>query len=177
MTEIPAIVPHSAAHEEPSSRLNAAYAAIASRMQGLPFVNPALRVEAVGFAPWGAHWLGVMVTPWFINLMLLPHDAAAPAPQQGAKHRHRFPAGDYEFIGAHDEAIGDYEMCSLFSPVLEFADHEGAREVARLALAALLDPATAAAQTDEPAAPSIRAPMSKRDFLRGRFARGASDDA
>ena len=32
------------------------------------FVNPALAVEAVGFRPWEDHWLGVMVTPWFMNL-------------------------------------------------------------------------------------------------------------
>ena len=43
---------------------------------GSSFVNPAVEVEAVGFAPWDAHWLGVMVTPWFMNLMLLPRDAA-----------------------------------------------------------------------------------------------------
>ena len=36
-------------------------------MQGLAIVNPALEVEAVGFAPWQDHWLGVMVTPWFMS--------------------------------------------------------------------------------------------------------------
>ena len=49
-------------------------------MQGLGFVNPALRVEAVAFEPWDGHWLGVMVTPWSINLLLLPHDPAGLAP-------------------------------------------------------------------------------------------------
>ncbi len=62
---------------DPSPRLNAAYRAIARRMDGLNFVNPAIDVEAVAFAPWESHWLGAMVTPWCINLMLLPRDASA----------------------------------------------------------------------------------------------------
>ena len=35
---------------------------------------PAIDVEAVAFAPWESHWLGAMVTPWCINLMLLLAD-------------------------------------------------------------------------------------------------------
>ena len=46
----------------------------ATRMQGVPVQNPALRVQAVGFAPQadpdGGEWLlGVLVTPWFMNLV------------------------------------------------------------------------------------------------------------
>ena len=41
-------------------------------MAGVPMLNPALRVQAVGFRHWQSHWLGVLVTPWFMNLMLLP---------------------------------------------------------------------------------------------------------
>lgn len=171
---------------DPSARLTAAYRTIAHRMEGLNFVNPAIEVEAVGFAPWDAHWLGVMVTPWFINLMLLPRDAAAwTSVPQGKTLRYRFPAGDYEFISSHDETVGEYQMCSLISPVLDFGDHATAREVATLARAALLDPANAPEpdrpkkDADEEApGPLARvqaqaeAPMSKRDFLRGRFLRG-----
>ncbi len=133
---------------DPSPRLEAAFRAVAERMRGLSFVNPAVEVEAVGFAPWDAHWLGVMVTPWFMNLMLLPGDAAAwQAVAPGAKRRYAFPAGTYEFIGGHDAVIGDYQACSLFSPLLEFADHASARLVATLARAALFDPAHAEVPT------------------------------
>jgi [NiFe] hydrogenase assembly HybE family chaperone len=179
---------------DPSPRLDAAFRAVTERMRGLSFVNPAVEVEAVGFAPWEAHWLGVMVTPWFINLMLLPRDPAAwhPLPT-GAKRHYSFPAGAYEFIGASDATIGDYLACSLFSPLLEFADHASARLVAELARAALFDPANA----DAPSMPEanlspnaadivpsllaplqeeIAAPLSKRDFLRGRFVGGAHVD-
>ncbi len=61
---------------DPASRLEAAFRAAALRMQGLPIVNPALEVEAVGFAPWEGSWLGVMVTPWGMNLTLVPGEPA-----------------------------------------------------------------------------------------------------
>lgn len=130
---------------DPSARLGAAFAAIAdARMRDLPFVNAALRVEAVGFAPWGDYWLGVMVTPWFMNLVLTPGTAQASVPgPRGSKRLHHFPAGAYEFIAGDDPAIGPHESCSLFSPMLEFEDHATACEVARLCRAALLDPANA----------------------------------
>ncbi|MGE5160185.1 MAG: [NiFe]-hydrogenase assembly chaperone HybE [Betaproteobacteria bacterium] len=173
---------------DPSPRLNAAYRAIARRMEGLNFVNPAIDVEAVAFAPWESHWLGAMVTPWCINLMLLPRDTAGwTSLPQGGKRRYAFPAGEYEFISSHDEAVGEYQMCSLISPVLDLPDHATACQVAELARAALLDPANAAvpeassAGADHAGLPpgplaqireNATAPMSKRDFLRGRFLRG-----
>ena len=129
---------------DPSPRLNAAYRAIARRMDGLDFVNPAIDVEAVAFAPWESHWLGVMVTPWCMNLMLLPRDASGwTSLPQGKKLRYVFPAGEFEFISSRDDAVGEYQMCSLISPVLELPDHATACQVAELARAALLDPANA----------------------------------
>jgi [NiFe] hydrogenase assembly HybE family chaperone len=170
---------------DPTSRLTEAFRAVAQRMAGIALVNPALEVEAVAFAPWEGRWLGVMLTPWFMNLTLTPHDPAAWQPLlPGAKRRYRFPAGDYEFVGARDDAIGDYQVCSLFSPLSQFDDHETARLVATLAREALFDPANA--ETEDmpvanlsPASPSrpgplaelersLADPLSKRDFLRGR---------
>ena len=79
-----------------------------------------------------------------MNLVLLPRDPAAWQPlAPGAKRRYAFPAGIYEFVGANDAAIGDYQVCSLFSPLLEFDDHASARLVATLAREALFDPANA----------------------------------
>jgi [NiFe] hydrogenase assembly HybE family chaperone len=180
---------------DPSDRLVAAFRAAAARMAGLPIVNPALEVDAVAFAPWEGHWLGVMLTPWFMNLTLLPYDTAAwrrLAP--GAKRRYRFPAGDYEFVGARDEAIGEYLVCSLFSPLLEFDDHATARLVATLAREALFDPANAevpqmpAANLSAAAAgiarpgplarleENLETPLTKRDFLCGRILHGDHDE-
>src|ERR1019366_1956717 len=99
---------------DPSPRLVNAFRAVATRMDGLSFVNPALAVEAVGFAPWQGHWLGVMLTPWFMNLTLAPRDLSVwHSLKQGGKRRYRFPAGDYDFIGAQDDPAGEYQLCSL----------------------------------------------------------------
>ena len=78
----------------PAPALEAAYCrAQATRMAGLPFLNGSLAVEAIGFAPWQAHWLGVVVTPWFMNLVVAPRDAAQwRALPAGEKRRFRFPA-------------------------------------------------------------------------------------
>lgn len=176
---------------DPSARLEAAFRAVhAERMQGLAFVNPALRVEAVGFAPWKSCWLGVMVTPWSMNLLLMPRDASAWRPLPlGEKRRYCFPAGAFDFVSASDDAVGEYMVCSLFSPVLEFADHETARETARRACEALFDAANAEAppasattgahSTDRSPlaqlAAGLTTPVSRRDLLRGHFSRG--DDA
>ena len=154
--------------ENPAARLEAAFRAIAAgRMHGLPFVNQALEVEAVGFAPWDAHWLGCLVTPWCMNLVLLPREVAAwQSVPPGDKVAYRFPAGVYEFVAGREEAIGEYQVCSLFSPMLEFADHESARLTAQAALEALFDAANNDTAHAPPAAPA-RPPLSKRAFLGG----------
>jgi [NiFe] hydrogenase assembly HybE family chaperone len=167
---------------DPSPTIEQAFNTVAERMRGLGFVNPELRVQAVGFAPWEGHWLGVLVTPWSINLMLLPRDRTLwRSVRPGEKLRYAFPAGVYDFIDATDPQVGEYRMCSLFSPALDFKEHEAAVLVATLALSSLLDPANADTPDAQPAeagpGPLTRIeqkadePMSKRDFLRGRFLR------
>ena len=159
--------------------LEAAFRPILRReMHDMPMVNPALSVEAVGFRPWRDHWLGVLVTPWFMNLVLMPRVAAKWQPLGERETRHHvFPAGIFEFIGAHPPGLGDYQACSLFSPMFDFADHPGARATAVAALDALFDaanrplgevpaPQRAGADAAIVAAPAARA-VSKRDFLFG----------
>jgi len=170
---------------DPSPRLNAAFREVAQRMQGLPVVNPALEVEAVGFAPWQGQWLGVMITPWFMNLVLLTRVRRdwQPLPV-GGKRKLQFPAGVYEFIGADDAIVGEHQTCSLFSPMHEFQNHAAARLVAQLAREALFDPANAEVPERAPTEPppaelavdrehaGEQGPISKRDFLRGRLSGG-----
>jgi [NiFe] hydrogenase assembly HybE family chaperone len=110
------------------------------RMQGLPLLNPALQVEAVGFRVWNDLCLGVLITPWFMNLMLIPHEGDSWTERQlGETQTHQLPSGPYEFILGEEEGIGRYQMCSLFSPVFEFADQEAAVETAEQVMLALMD--------------------------------------
>lgn len=174
------VSPAEAPLPDPSPRLNHAFGEVARRMAGLGFVNPALEVEAVAFSPWQGHWLGVMVTPWFMNLVLLPRESASWQPlAPGAKRKLAFPAGVYEFVGADDAVVGEHQTCSLFSPMHDFADHAAARLVAQLAREALFDAAHAEVpvfpQPDLAPPAAAAAPLSKRDFLRGRI--GTRSDA
>ncbi len=114
----------------PAQALERAFGSILQRqMQDMPMLNPALAVEAVGFRPWCDHWLGILVTPWFMNLVLMPRVSAKWQPIGERETRHYvFPAGVFEFIGGSDPALGDYQACSLFSPMFEFGDSaRGAR--------------------------------------------------
>ena len=53
-------------------------------MAGLPLLNEALSVEVVGFLEWRGMHLGVLVTPWCVNLMALPHrDGTWQPPDEG----------------------------------------------------------------------------------------------
>lgn len=111
-----------------------------TRMQGMPIIHERLVVQAVDFRWWDGHCLGVLITPWFLNLMLLPAEGDDWCGLRvGEKVDHVFPSGRYEFIIGEEEALGRYQMCSLFSPVFEFADQEAAVATARAALAAIMD--------------------------------------
>ncbi|MGS5090058.1 [NiFe]-hydrogenase assembly chaperone HybE [Hydrogenophaga sp. A37] len=126
------------------------------RMQGIPLLNPALSVEAVGFE-WtegeeGAEPVaeGVLITPWFMNLLRLPAVNLPHGNRVGRKAVRDFGSERFDFIGAHDPAIGYHETCALFSPMNGFTSQDLARETA-LASLALVRP--------EPEAP-VDAPVS-----------------
>ena len=142
-------------------RLEIAFENVArTRMAGMPFVNAALRVEAVGFHEWQGQWLGVLVTPWSINIVLLPGRGPWPRLPTGSERFVELPAGRFRFIAAFDAGLGEYHACSLFSPVLEFQDQEAARATATAALEALQEPGRGEGE----ARPRE---ISRREFLRG----------
>ena len=129
--------------------LEAAFSSVArTRMAGVPVLNPTLCVRAVGFAPHtepgaeDAAWaLGVLITPWFMNLVRLPLSPSARVPAVGSKALRQVGAQALEFIGGHEAAVGPFEACSLFSPMFEFADQAAAEAVAREVLGLVAAPA------------------------------------
>lgn len=139
----------------------------AERMQGIPLLNASLCVEAVGFE-WADHHdeevpvaEGVLITPWFMSLVRLPAQALPHGGQVGRSTVRDFGSERFDFLGAHDPAIGYHETCALFSPMGDFGTQALARETAREALA-LTRPAPPA-PAPAPAVPSRRA-----FFLGGR---------
>jgi [NiFe] hydrogenase assembly HybE family chaperone len=112
------------------------------KMRDVPFLNKAIQVQAIGFRPYeddviGRSTLGVLLTPWFMNLIVVPDEKPDPAPQIGTKSYVSFPSGKYEFIWSHRDETGPYRACSLFSPVQELASQLKAVEIGVEVLKAL----------------------------------------
>lgn len=147
-----------AAAEARGNDLARAFARIAATaMAGLPLNHPALTVEAIGFRPWQGLAVGVLVTPWAINLMLLPlaagEAAAGFAPLGPDRTRvWAFPAGDFAAMGGEAPETGPYHTVSLLSPVEGLATQADARCFALATLAALFTPGGIAAPEELPAA-------------------------
>lgn len=164
--------------EAPAKLLERVFVHIAqTRMADVPILNPALRVEAVGFREWEGRWIGVLVTPWTINLVLLPGQGAPLTPLAlDEKSVWNFPSGAYEFMGLNEPAIGTCHICSLISPVTEFDSHDEALAVAQEIIITLF---AESARNDELATMVDNARlkgesisqqnMSRRDFLRMPF--------
>jgi [NiFe] hydrogenase assembly HybE family chaperone len=119
-----------------------------ARMRDLPLVNRALHVEAVGFRAWQGRPIGVLLSPWFMNLILLsgPGDDWSDL-YPGDKELIAFPSGRYEFIHNRRGALGGYKACSLLSPMSDFGSQLQATDCARAVMQALFEPANVA-ETD-----------------------------
>ncbi|MEY2653228.1 MAG: putative HupJ protein [Pseudomonadota bacterium] len=153
--------------------LQARFRAIATGpMRGLPLNHPSLPVEAIGFErdladpDWS---LGVLLTPWCMNLVRLPLRDDLPTLAVGRSASRPCGDGEVAFIGAHDDVLGGHETCSLFSPMQAFADARAARDTAREVLALLRRPAVVEGQSpvERPAALERPAAPSRRGFLFG----------
>lgn len=163
-------------------RLEAVFTDIANtRMAGLPICNGAMRVQAVGFREWQEHWVGVLITPWTISLVLMPGDKT-PLKTLGAdeKMTWTFPSGDYEFMGLNDPALGTCQICSLISPVNDIGCHEDAVGIAGQVMEALFASERSDQMRDAERKVKLEAArlsgepvkdktLSRRDFLRGNF--------
>ncbi len=184
-----------------AARLEMTYARIQKeRMRDIPLLNRKLRAEAVGFCDWGTHSaIGVLVTPWFMNLMLVSTEREAWGDLPvGSTVQQTFPSGRYEFIVGEEVRIGRYQMCSLFSPMFEFEDQAAAVATADAVMSALFEAGTVddsvrtarhvthaerGGMTPETPLDGFdgqrrgleartRQSMDRRDFLRGLFLRG-----
>jgi len=138
-----------------------AYRRVALSMKGLPIYNPTIAVEAVGFVNRGGREVGVMITPWFMNVTVLPSSADRDVWVAGASLRLSFPSGDYDFVVSELPDVGLVASCSLFSLMSDFVDHEAAHLAAEAAARALHEP-------DEKSQSVSDAPrLSRRTLLSG----------
>lgn len=181
--------------DDPAPRLEEHFRRVRQgTMAGMPFLNEALAVAALPFARVQGDWVGIVLTPWFLHVYLLPgggelwQDLA-----QGLRRQVQLPAGTMDFIGDEDEALGPLQYCVLMAPVPQFASQDEALAAAREALGALLTPppaevastpaATVGNEAGAPAATAARTAVAaataesaavndgRRGFLRGILGR------
>jgi [NiFe] hydrogenase assembly HybE family chaperone len=133
-------------------------------MADVPILNPALSVEAIDFQRWQGHWLGVVITPWCMSVLLVP-GSTEPWEMVGDNKRRfvNFPAGDFAFLGSSEVELGHFQSCALFSPMDKFASQSEASMTARASLMGLLSPPPQAEKAQ--AKEHQRPVMSRRGFL------------
>lgn len=116
----------------------------ATRMAGMPILNAALHVQAVGFRDFEGRCVGMLVTPWMLNLVVLPGEQDADFALAADQRRvWTFPEGAYEFMGGSEPECGPFHFCSLFSPVNEFEDQAAAVATSEAVMDLLFRPARA----------------------------------
>jgi [NiFe] hydrogenase assembly HybE family chaperone len=149
-----------------------------ANMKGLPIYNDQIEVEAVGFQPFGEGFIGALITPWFLNLILLPPEPRPWEPARiGAKFQVDLPGGQLPFTVAGDEEIGHYDSYSIRSPMQGVNGNVAARFLAEAALAKALTPP----KPEEMAGPEAPAcershgdvDTARRNLLRGKFKEGS----
>ncbi len=135
--------------DSPGAAIEAWFGRVArERMHGLPFLNPRLKVEVPGMNRLAGDWFGGLITPWSIQLLLLPgggtlwQDLSA-----GLRRRVALPVGELWFIAdAGEEGLQAYQYCPLASGVEGFADQAAARRFLDEALATVMAPPVEPAQ-------------------------------
>lgn len=103
----------------PAALLETAFQTVAdSRMRELPFYRPHIPVRACGFVLFEQQWLGCLLTPWMLNLLVLPGpDQAWTKRNVGEKLALHLPCGDIRFIVGEMAGCGQYLAASLMSPL------------------------------------------------------------
>lgn len=152
--------------DDPTSRLTAQLRRIHDeRMQGLPFLNAALHVEVLGFRRWQGDWLGAAITPWSINLLLLPGGGSLWRDRPtGERHPVAFPVGAIDFIADFDE--GADLPASQYFPLVANVSRIDTQTTARDAAQAALDALFVAPAVAEPAPPAAPIPTRRAFFRR-----------
>jgi len=136
-------------------------------MRDLPIYNDKVAIEAIGFRIFGADALiGVVLTPWFMNLTLLPIE---PVPLDntaiGKIATIELPAGPRKFATNGDAEVGLYQAHSLHSPVLSFTLPGQARaETVRQLGFLMLPPRDESAASNAPSTSGV----NRRSLLFGR---------
>ncbi|OMQ22828.1 hydrogenase-2 assembly chaperone [Serratia oryzae] len=103
----------------PAPLLEAAFQAVAADgMRDLPFFHSQIPIRACGFQLFEQQWIGCMLTPWMLSLLVLPGPQQQWQPRQvGEKLALALPCGNVSFTLGEIDGCGQYLACSLMSPL------------------------------------------------------------
>lgn len=161
-------------HDNPAPRVLAHYRRFQAQLAAQGERGRAgISVDIAGFRRHQGDWLGAVVTPWFVHLLLLPGGGTAWRDEEaGAALRVAFPAGDLEFTveqGAGPD-LPAYAFATVVAPLDDLPDQEAALRSAMQALQLIFAPAEVAggipAAAPPDADPSSQAPLDRRGFFR-----------
>ncbi|MFS2224544.1 hydrogenase-2 assembly chaperone [Pantoea sp. B65] len=107
----------------PAGWLEAAFSRVArNQMCELPFYRAGIQVQACGFTLFEQQWVGCLLTPWTLSLLVLPGPGQIWRPQMpGERLALQLPCGNVTFLSgeiADDSGNArQYLSCSLMSPL------------------------------------------------------------
>ena len=132
------------------------------RMMGLPICRADIVVRALGFAPFAGHWLGALVTPWSVLVILAAGNRQTwPNVEVGKIMPVTLPGGAFHFLGMNEPELGRFLACSLMSPIERLYRQKEVEAFALNSLRLMMTPT----QTNENTASSERLIMRRRDFF------------
>lgn len=106
--------------ENPGALVQQAFEKVAQTedMLALPFYHRDIQVKSIDFQLFEEQWIGVVLTPWMMNIVILPGPTQIwPQRQIGDKLGLQFPRGKVLFIVGEMDEIGQYLSCSVKSPL------------------------------------------------------------
>ena len=131
-----------------------------NHMKGLPICHNGLQVRAIGFQNFKKHWIGTMVTPWSILVVLAQGNKSNwPAIQVGKI------LSAFSFLGMASDRLGKFLACSLMSPVDPLFNQRSAEAFAARALLLMLTPESDSSNTTHSTGSAIPENLSRRDFF------------
>lgn len=116
----------------PAAQLECAFQQVGDgEMAQLPFFQPQIPVRACGFQLFEQQWIGSLLTPWMLSLVVLPGpDQTWQQRAIGDKLALVLPCGNVNFTVGQIEGCGQYLASSLMSPL---APHLSAQQAVALA--------------------------------------------
>ena len=136
------------------------------RMKNLPICNNRLQVRAISFQPYRQHWIGALVTPWSILVVMACGDRSTwPAISEGKIAPVTLPAGPFSFLGMKSERLGSFLSCSLMSPVDPLYNQRAAENFALKALNLMLSAAPETVENEIQKPSGLPQSLTRRDFF------------